>query len=523
MKDESGKPSPFDLSPAVIIVLYAALALLVIPVFPHFSSPNELTRWLLVASVAEDQTIEVSKLTPLLGPGFEDLAVVGNHVYSNKAPGLALAAAPGYLLARPFLGPPSRETLRPALTAMRWCGATLPLLLMALFFARVARERDAPAATFAVFTLLFATPLFAYGLLLFSHGLVAAALFAAWVLLYLRDRGGVAAGALIGIAVMSEYPVAIAAAVLVCGLALTKQWKRLALVLCGGAPFAVALAVYQKAAFGSPFAAAYRFEKFEEFRTLGARGIGGVGLPSPAIIAGLLFHPARGLLLFSPVLLACLAAIPLARRALPRSAFLTLMLTPLAIFLVYAGYPNWHGGWAVGPRYIVSALPFLVFPLAFAPVRVWVAVLASWSALAVALTTLTFPFVPLDFPLPWGSLALPLLRHGLVAPNLLHMLARPLAIAVPLLLVAIAVIAAMPGRLAIAAAAGITLALLAGYAAMKATAYQALPFVVRAYFEEVYFERPGILDALAHAHVATPKLLRKRDAELPFGPTDWPF
>jgi hypothetical protein len=228
-------------------------------------------------------------------------------------------------------------------------------------------------------------------------------------------------------------------------------------------------------------------------------------------------------LLFSPVLIACLAALPLARRALPRGAFVTLLLTPLAIFLVYAGYPNWHGGWAVGPRYIVSALPFLVFPLAFAPVRAWAAVLAGWSALAVALTTLTFPFVPLDFPLPWGSLALPLLRHGLVAPNLLHVVARPLAIAVPLLLVAIAVFAAMPGRLAIAAAAGITLALLAGYTAMKATAYRALPFVVRAYFEEVYFERPRILDALAHAHVATPKLLRKREAELPFGPTDWPF
>src|SRR5580765_2013720 len=336
MKQGNLRPSPFALRPAVIIAIYAALALLVLPVFPHFSSPNEFTRWLLVAAVTEGQTIEVSRFTPLLGPGFEDLAVVGSRLYSNKAPGLALAAAPGYLLARPFLGPPTRDTLRPALTAMRWCGATLPLLLMALLFARAAREREAPSVAFAVATLLFATPLFAYGLLLFSHGLVAAALFAAWVLLYLRDRGGVAAGALIGIAVLSEYPVAIAAAVLVCGLAVTKQWKRLALVLCGGAPFAAALALYQKAAFGSPFAAAYRYEKLEEFRTLGAHGIGGVGLPSPAILASLLFHPARGLLLFSPVLIACLAAIPLARHALPRSASLTLLLTPLAIFLVYA-------------------------------------------------------------------------------------------------------------------------------------------------------------------------------------------
>src|SRR5262249_52460126 len=162
---------------------------------------------------------------------------------------------PGYLLARPFLGAPSRENLRSGLTALRWCGATLPLLLMALFFSRAAQERGAESTAFATATLLFATPLFAYGLLLFSHALVAG------VLLYLRDRGGLAAGALIGIAVMSEYPIAIAASVLVVGLAVTKQWKRLALVLAGGAPFAVALALYQRAAFGSVLASPYTYEK----------------------------------------------------------------------------------------------------------------------------------------------------------------------------------------------------------------------------------------------------------------------
>lgn len=503
-----------------LVLLYAVLALLVLPVFPHFSSPNEFTRWALVASVVEDHTIEVSKQAARLGPGFEDLAVVGDRVYSNKAPGLALAAAPGYLLARPFFHP---DNLRAMLTALRWCGATLPLLLLALFFARAARERGAESPGFATATLLFATPLFAYGLLLFSHALVAAALFAAWVLLYLRDRGSVAAGALIGIAVMAEYPIAIAAAVLVIGLVVTKQWKRLALVLAGGAPFAILLALYQRAAFGSALAAAYRFEKYPEFRELGAHGIGGVGLPSPAIVANLLFHPARGLLLFSPILLAALAALPHARPALPRAAFATLVLTPLAVILVYAGYPNWHGGWTVGPRYIVAAIPFLAFPLAFARVRIWSAALFGWSVVAVTLTTLTFPFVPLDFPLPWGSLAMPLLRDGFVAPNLLHLAARPLAIAVPLLLVVIAAIVATPRPFVLGTVAGLALALLAGYAAMRATERRVLPFVVRGYFEDVYFGRRGVLDTLARAHIATPKLLQRRAGELPYGPAEWPF
>jgi hypothetical protein len=504
-----------------LILLYALLALIVIPVFPNFPSPNEFTRWLLVAAVVEDHTIEVSNEATLLGPQFEDLAVVEGRVYSNKAPGIALAAAPGYLAARPFAGPPSRQNLRPMVTAMRWFGATLPLIAMAWLFARAARERGASSTAFAVATLLFATPLFAYGLLLFSHALVGAALFAAWVLLYLRDRGGIAAGALIGIAVMSEYPVAIAAAVLVAGLALTKQWKRLALVLAGGAPFAVVLALYQKAAFGGVLVAPYKFEKVTAYRELAQTGIFGINLLSPAVVAKILFHPARGLLLFSPILLACLAAFPYARRVLPRAAFLTLVLTPLAIFLVYGGYPNWHGGWTVGPRYVVSMLPFVVFPLAFAPVRSWSVALFGWSVTAVTLTTLTFPFVPLDFPLPWGSLAMPLLKHGLIAPNMLHWIARPLALAVPLLLVAAAIFSATPRKLA--AAAGLAAALLAGYAAMQATARSPLPYIQRAYFEDVYFQRRGILDTLVQAQIASPRLLQRRAAELPFGPVDWGF
>jgi hypothetical protein len=523
MKGESGpaQPSSLILHPSSLILLYALIALIVIPIYPNFPSPNEFTRWLLVAAVVEDHTIEVSRQAPLLGPQFEDLAVAEGRVYSNKAPGIAVAAAPGYLAARPFLGPPSRESLRPMLTAMRWFGATLPLLAMAWLFARTALARGAPSTAFAVAALLFATPLFAYGLLLFSHALVGAALFAAWVLLYLHDRGGLGAGALIGIAVMSEYPVAIAAAVLVAGLAVTKQWKRLGLVLAGGAPFAIALALYQKAAFGGVLVAPYKFEKVTAYRELAQTGLFGINLLSPAVVAKVLFHPARGLLLFSPILLACLAAYPYAKRMLPRGAFLTLVLTPLAIFLVYGGYPNWHGGWTVGPRYVVSMLPFVVFPLAFAPLRAWSVALFGWSVTAVTLTTLTFPFVPLDFPLPWGSLALPLLKQGLIAPNVFHWIARPLAIGVPLLLVAAALFAATPRKLA--AAAGLAGALLAGYAAMQATARLPQPYVERAYFEDVYFQRRGILDTIIQARIASPRLLQRRAAELPYGPVDWPF
>ena len=471
---------------AAVVALYALMAALVIPVFPHFPSPNECTRWALVVSVVDDHTIEVSRAAAMLGPQFEDLAVVDGRVYSNKAPGAALAALPGYLVVRPFIGPPSRGNLRPALTAMRWSAATLPLLLLGWAF-----RRNAPAAA----ALLFATPLFAYGLLLFSHALVAAALFGAWRLL--DEWRPILAGALLGLAVSAEYPMILPALILV-ACAPWRSWWKLAL---GGAPFAILLGAYHYAAFGGVFALPSAHEKLPAFRALAQSGLFGVGVPSPRILAALLFDPARGLLLFAPVVIAGVLA--LRSIELPRRARLALILVPLSIVAVYSGYPNWHGGWNVGPRYIVSALPFLLYPLQRSRLT---AFLIGMSAAATIPLTLTFPFPDRALPLPWATLAWPLLRDGLVAPNLLHLIARPLAIAVPFAIVVAALLIATQKRFVLVAA-GVAVMLVASAIGRPRHADIRVEYV-----REVYFERGGPLLGTARA---------RRDLTLP--PASWPF
>jgi hypothetical protein len=513
-------PTPDSRLPttAIVIALYALLALIVIPVFPHFPSPNELTRWALVAAVVDDHSIEVSQTAALLGPAFEDLAVIDGREYSNKAPGAALVAAPGYLLARPFAGPPSAASLRPAVTAMRWFGATLPLLLMAFAFARAARERGGDP-TLAVAAMLFATPLFAYGLLLFAHALTAAALFGAWLLLYLRDRGGFAAGMLIGVAVASEYPTLAPALVLVGGLLAQRAWGRLARVIAGGAPFALLLAVYQKLAFGSVFAPPSMHEKFGQFRELARTGLFGLQVPDVGILARLLFDPARGLFIFAPVIVVALIALPAARKALPRAAFVTLLVTPAALIAIYSGYPNWHGGWNVGPRYITGAVPFLLFPLAFARGRRVTALLLGASAAAVVPITLTFPFPDRSFVMPWSTLALPLLRDGLVAPNLFHLVGRPLAIAVPFAIVAAGITIATK-RHALLAALGALLMFGIGSLTPPPSLTQRLR---SGYIEEVYFEQPGAMRRSVGGLPLPPSAIARAQAELALPPTSWPF
>ena len=259
-------------SPGAWIVagLFALLALLVVPVFPHFVSPNETTRWALAAAVVENGTLEVTGPARILGPRMEDVAEVDGRLYSNKAPGTALVALPGYLAARTFAGAPSPSSLRPSLTAMRLAGATLPVLLLAVVFLRLSPEAGRSEALFG---LLFATPLFAYALLLFAHASVAACLFGAWAALFAPARASsdavreLAAGALLGLAVLSEYPAAIPALVLV-GVAAWGAPARLLRIVLGGLPFAALLAGHNAACFGSPFVLSSGLEKDPAFREL---------------------------------------------------------------------------------------------------------------------------------------------------------------------------------------------------------------------------------------------------------------
>src|SRR5205823_8838644 len=163
------------------------------------------------------------------------------------------------------------------------------------------------------------------------------------------------------------------------------------------------------------------------------------------------------------------------------------------IVAIYSGYPNWHGGWNVGPRYVVSAIPFLLFPIAFARERIVTPILLGMSAATVVPLTLTFPFPDRALPLPWATLAWPLLRDGLVAPNLLHLVARPLAIAVPFAIVAAALVIATGKRFMLVAA-GVAVMLVASAIGRPRHADIRVEYV-----KEIYFERGGPLLALPRA------------------------
>jgi hypothetical protein len=93
----------------------------------------------------------------------------------------------------------------------------------------------------------------------------------------------------------------------------------------------------------------------------------GLSHPLATGVYGLLLSPGRGLLLYVPLVVLALAAVPWAwRRSRVVTALCLTLLTVRVLF--YAMWFSWQGGWAWGPRFLVPAMPCLA-PLLFEIVR----------------------------------------------------------------------------------------------------------------------------------------------------------
>jgi len=508
-------------SPIVPIVLYGVIALLVIPVFPHAISPNEYSRWALDVAMVDFHTFEISRVLAL-GIPMGDIARKDGKTYSNKVPGSSLLVLPAYAVARVLVGPPSPSTMRASLTILRLAGATIPTILLAIWFIAVARRYGIAEdrIAFALTAMLFGTVVFTYGLLFFSHAISAVSIFGAWALLFVHKRPAAqyAAGALVGLAVLTESaPVFAGAALIACAFPVIR-WRGVARVIAGGVPFAIVFFAYNWMTFGGPLALPLYYDVDAHIRNVDNAGF--LGLQWPRYVADILIDPGKGLLILSPVLLMALAGLGRARRTMPRSAFVALIVVPLFVALPIAGYPYWFGGRCVGVRYIEPVVPFLALLIAFAAPTFIEALLLGASVATIAILSLVFPFVPTIYGAPWVSFSWPLLRDGCVAPNLLHFVSRPLAVVVPFALVAAAIFFAVPVRRIALVVAGVVLWFTIGFAAEARNPSQP---ELRVLIEEVHFQRAGAIQRNFPPGPPAFALLRTAAALERLPPPKWPF
>jgi hypothetical protein len=365
---------------------------------------NQTSHYDLIRSLNQDKTT-IDQYQENTG----DKAYYKGHWYSARAPGLALFSLPFYDALNVVgaeswtdrhVAPPNHPGDEMIYLVGLWA-TVLPGLILLLLVWRLA-ERVEPGYGAATAVILgLGTMTLPLSTLVFSHVFCACLGFAAFVLMW-REREGPpnpwylgVAGLLMGYAGSSEYPMFFAAVVL--GLYLLSRrdslnprgvLSRAGAYVLGGLIGIVPLALYNHYAFHSWTHLAYSNIPRQQ------QGFFGIGLPSPRVLATLLLD-SRGLLTISPVLImGAIGTWMLYKRGKRAEA-----LTILGICVCYVGYNSGYylpfGGGFMGPRFLMTLLPFIALPIGIALKRYPgpTIALAGVSLTTTIIATVTHPLI----------------------------------------------------------------------------------------------------------------------------------
>ena len=362
----------------LLLVLVAVAALSPIYVI----SAQDNSRLCLTRAVADGRLT----ISPCIGHAFDQARFDGRS-YSDKAPGMSLLALPAAEAVR--LPAPSqwRAVRDLRVWAVRVLTSGIAFLFLAFLVGRVSEGIRPGTGGAALVTVALGTIAGALAATTFGHVTAGALCFAAFLLAWRRRP--ILAGLLAGLVVTVEYETGIALVALAAYVGLTGGRRPLLRYALGVVPGGVLLALYDWAAFGSPFHLSYRYVA-NKYATDQSKGLFGISVPRLHSIDQVLVGD-RGLLIASPVLIMALLGLGLLARE--RRAEAITCLTIVGGFLVLsAGYFLPYGGVSPGPRFFIPALPFLAVGLgpAFARWPVVSSLLAIPSVIASTALTLTW-------------------------------------------------------------------------------------------------------------------------------------
>lgn len=379
------------ISPYWLLFLTLLLAYVYTP--PRWQDWNQNSRFDMTMAIVDQQTLRIDDYVANTG----DYAIVDGHAYSDKAPGLSLLAVPVYgttQLAQPFglgavsnrlaesgalqgtltqggddLSPERVEQMIALYLATIVCVA-IPAAGMGVLLAKMV-ERVAGCRTAGILSALIiglATPVFTYSQAFYGHVPAAACVVAALACIVLRDtpdlsnRRLLTIGFLLGLGVLIEYPTAIVGLPVALWALWLARGRAVVWGTLGALPPLLTLAAVNWIAFGTPRPVGYEHSALwqEQHDT----GFLSITYPHWDAIWGITFSPFRGLFFFAPVLLLAVVGTRWVLRSRQQRTVGIVALTAfVAMFLFVSSSVMWWGGFAVGPRYLLPAVPLLAFPL----------------------------------------------------------------------------------------------------------------------------------------------------------------
>jgi len=420
------------------LVLVVALYVLPLAGSAIATNPNEVARVELSTSIAFWARLDLGDAAQVYGLS-EDISTRDSKIYSDKAPGLSMIAAPVVWVINPILPrAPSSDLpdywpLRHVLTLLL---VSLPAVGLAFLVGAAVPGVDPNRRTsFAVIAAL-ATPLWTYGTVFFGHAPSALLVTVAWIALLgfpgrsLSLGSGRAAlgGAAAGFAITTEYPTVLIVGVIYATLVVRRtDLPILAWAVAGAIAGAIPALVYHQLAFGAPWLTGYGLKAHGDFQAIHERGILGISSPTLESLWGVLFSARRGMLFYCPLLLLMPPGLWLMVRKNGWRDAGPILAAAAAYVLFAAGFADWPAGWCAAARHLVPVLPLAVAVALFAATKMsehcWgaaivVALIAISGANALLTIALT-PYFPPEFGAPLAQLVLPSLMDGAGFPNLL--------------------------------------------------------------------------------------------------------
>jgi len=428
-------------------VIFVSLFITYAYFFHKGSGWNVNSRVDLVYALVDQGTFRIDAYHDKVPYKTMDKAYYNGHYYSDKIIGLSLLGAIPYTMLRSIaslfnigLTPDvSRYVIRIFTTSLLAAACAVVLFRLLLLFGATSRQSLLLVFFCALGTLFlpYATVFYPYLPALFFVLLSYRILLRYRLERRLDEAPLFLAGLALGAALLCEYIIGIIALGLVAYVFIHLRarqhiWK----YIIGSIVPLIPFILYTLCCFGR-VSIPYQYEMVRIFAEGMEQGFFGITSPNIHVLYYITIHPYRGIFFYSPVLLLFfLGIVAMIRERRFRSDAVLALYIVVGYLLFNSSYYMWWGGWAVGPRFLIPMIPFMIPPLVFLLRGVRY---SQFAIVVLGIVSIAMTFIPAAIdPQPpqghntdillnakiWDNLTSPILRiqfpeffHGQIATN----------------------------------------------------------------------------------------------------------